>query len=98
MKKKRSARKTAKKAKGFTFWRRNIKDSLLGAFNWGKNSLLSSVRKTWAMLLDDAYGLAWGGIIFGSLTLLNILNPWDLLAILSIGLGARHLWANHHWH
>ena len=50
------------------------------------------------MLLDDSYGLAWGGIVFGALTLLNVLNPWDLLAILSIGLGVRHLWVNHQWH
>ena len=91
-------KKTAKKAAGFTFWRINVKKSLLGAFNWVKGSILSSVRKAWAMLLDDSYGLAWGGIVFGTLTLLNVLNPWDLLAILSIGLGARHLWANHQWH
>jgi|TARA_R110000765_G_scaffold148908_1_gene251510 hypothetical protein len=91
-------KKTAKKAAGFTFWRKDVKKSLLGAFNWVKHSISSSIRKAWAMLLDDSYGLAWGGIVFGTLTLLNVLNPWDLLAILSIGLGVRHLWSNHQWH
>jgi len=98
MKKKKRVRKAAKKATGFSFWRESIKNSLLGAFNWAKSSILNSARKAWAMLLDDSYGLAWGGIVFGVLTLINVLNPWDLLAILSIVLGIRRLWANHHWH
>ena len=98
MKKKKSTKKAAKKATGFNFWRKNIKNSLLGACNWVKNSISNGARKVWAMLLDDSYGLAWGGIVFGALTLINVLNPWDLLAILSIGLGVRHLWVNHHWH
>ncbi len=91
-------KKTKKKSVGFTFWRKNITDSLIGALNWVKDSIFSGVRKVWAMLLDDNYGLAWGGILFGVLTLMNVLNPWDLLAIISAGLGVRHLWVNHHWH
>ena len=91
-------KKTTKKAAGFTFWRKNVKNSILGAFNWAKNTVCETVRKPWEMLLDDNYGVAWGGIVFGALTLLNVLNPWDLLAIISIGLGVRHLWSNRHWH
>jgi len=98
MKRKKTKKKIAKKPTGWSFWRKSIKDSLLGALNWGKEALLGVTRKTCAMLLDDSYGLAWGGILFGILTLLNVLNPWDLLAILSVGLGVRHLWVNHHWH
>jgi hypothetical protein len=98
MKKKKRTRKAAKKAVGFSFWRESVKNSLIGAFNWVKNSISNTARKVWTMLLDDSYGLAWGGIAFGALTLINVLNPWDLLAILSIGLGIRHLWVNHHWH
>ena len=98
MKRKKSKKKTVKKTEGWTFWRKNIKESLLGAFNWCKDSISSVLRKTWDMLLDDNYGLAWGGILFGVLTLLNVLNPWDLFAMISIGLGVRHLWTNHHWH
>ena len=76
-------KKTTKNAAGFTFWRKNVKNSILGAFNWAKNTVCETVRKTWEMLLDDNYGVAWGGIVFGALTLLNVLNPWDLLAIIS---------------
>jgi hypothetical protein len=59
-------KKTTKKAAGFTFWRKNVKNSILGAFSWAKNTVCETVRKTWEMLLDDNYGVAWGGIVFGA--------------------------------
>ena len=98
MKKRKSTKKAAKKATGFNFWRKNIKNSLLGACNWVKDSILNGARKIWAMLLDDSCGLAWGGIVFGVLTLVNVLNPWDLLALIAIFLGVRHLWDDRHFH
>jgi len=92
------SRKKRKKAVKKLNWWDKTKENLLAACNCVKDAFLNSVRKVWNMLLDDSYGLAWGGIAFGALTLLNVLNPWDLLAILSIGLGIRHLWVNHRFH
>ena len=92
--KKRKKKKTVKQLN----WWEKTKQNLLGAWNCAKDAFLNVVRKTWNMLLDCGCGPAWGAIVFGVLTLLNVLNPWDLLALIAIFLGVRHLWDDRHFH
>lgn len=91
-------RKKRKKAAKPLGWWQKTKNNLLAAWNCVKDAFLGSVRKVWNMALDCDCGVAWGGILFGALTLADVLNPWDLLAIIAIVLGVRHLWSNRHLH